>query len=255
MNPKLYRFLQAGLLVGMAAFLLVKILDGSLVWYIHQRFWPLTVAAVALLFVMGIMSLQATRRATGGHDHDHDHSHEHHDHDHSHDHPEPWGLFFLALPLVVGILVPARPLDSSAVDSKGLVSAAPLVANAAGDPRFGVAPEDRNLLDWNRIFYSGQDVSPYLGQVANVSGFVYRDETLGQNRFMVGRFAIMCCSADAFAIGMAVEWPQAAQFEKDTWIQVRGPVQLIEVDGVSTPIIHAETVERIEQPDSPYLYP
>ena len=41
MDRRLYRFFQFLILAGLAAFLSVKYLSGSLSWYINQRYTPL----------------------------------------------------------------------------------------------------------------------------------------------------------------------------------------------------------------------
>jgi uncharacterized repeat protein (TIGR03943 family) len=72
---------------------------------------------------------------------------------------------------------------------------------------------------------------------------------------MVGRFAIVCCVADAFAIGMAVETPAGDQLSDNTWVDVQGPVQSIDLNGHKTPLILASSVTQVQQPQQPYLFP
>ena len=108
----------------------------------------------------------------------------------------------MLVPLLIGVLIPARPLDSSALATKGFNTNAPLVSADSSAQLFETDSEERNVLDWLKLFNYERDVSQFFGQKASVIGFVYFDEALGENQFLVSRFVVSCCSADAFALGM-----------------------------------------------------
>ena len=134
-----------------------------------------------------------------------------------------------------------------------------LSAPASGGQQSGqavnIAPDDRTILDWIKIFDYESDLSPYLDKPASVIGFVYHDPRLNKNQFMVGRFAVTCCVADAFAIGMAVDWPDSASLSENTWVNVKGTLDTVNIDGQKGPLIHAQSVNIVQAPDQPYLYP
>jgi len=71
----------------------------------------------------------------------------------------------------------------------------------------------------------------------------------------VSRFILACCAADAYAVGMIVEPPAGASFKQNDWVQVSGPVDIVSFDGRNSPLIHAESIVPVPQPDQPYLYP
>jgi len=248
MTLRLYRYLQGFILILTAIFLLQKILSGNLDWYIHQRFMPLTVLSVIVLLVIGVIVFRSGRSA-GHHEH-HDHDDEHH---HKH-HISRWGLVMALLPLLVGVLIPPKPLTSDAITGKGFSSAAPV---ASGDSvvQFGQASDERNILDWHRLFSSPDALGAVLGQSANVIGFVYHDPRLKEGQFLVSRFTVICCAADGFAIGMVVNWPESASLPADQWIKVKGVVQSIQLGDQKWPLIEATSVEPIQIPDQPYLFP
>jgi putative membrane protein len=93
------------------------------------------------------------------------------------------------------------------------------------------------------------------GQQADVVGFVYHDARLAEGQFLVGRFTVTCCVADAAAIGMIVIWPPAQALPANAWVRVRGAVSAATLDGRPIPLIAAESVEQVAEPDNPYLYP
>jgi putative membrane protein len=72
---------------------------------------------------------------------------------------------------------------------------------------------------------------------------------------MVGRFTVTCCAADASAVAMIVEWPEAAALPDNAWVRVRGPVSAAALNGKPIPLITAASLEEVEQPEHPYMYP
>lgn len=252
MPHKMYRYFQALILMALGFFLGFKIINGNLSWYINQRFAPLTFLAIVLLSILATAIAQHGEREVEHHHHDHGHDH---DHDHEHEHFAGGNLAFLIIPLAIGILIPARPLDSTALSTRGFTTSSALVTSGSSSTTFESNAEQRTILDWIKIFNYETDLDPYIGQQAAVVGFVYHDGKLPVDQFYVSRFVVSCCSADGFALAMVTEWPGAANLEQDTWVLVRGPVQAVEKDGRNIPVIQAETIEIVPAPDQPYLYP
>jgi uncharacterized repeat protein (TIGR03943 family) len=118
---------------------------------------------------------------------------------------------------------------------------------------FSINPLDRNILDWIRAFNSGDDLASFNGQEADVTGFVYRDDTMPENQFLVARFTISCCVADSMAVGLPVMWDET--IPQDTWVRVMGRFDLGNFRGEQKPVLLPTNVEVVEQPEHPYLYP
>jgi len=245
MPKRLYRSFQALLLLGMSIFLGSKAASGQLTFYINQRFIPLTIFGIVFLALLAQTIFTEIKRSR-------EHDHEHDDHDHA---PVASNLWFMFVPLLIGVLIPSRPLDSSALSTKGFNTNAPLVSADSSAQLFETDSEERNILDWLKLFNYDRDVSQFYGQQASVIGFVYFDEALGENQFLVSRFVISCCSADAYALGMAVNWDEAAALEQDSWVLVKGTVNSVTLDGVVVPLIEAESVQAVPAPEQPYLFP
>jgi len=257
------RSLQALVLAGLGLFLLHKIWTGTLYWYINQRFMLLILLAAVGLLALAKLVLPSPRRpAAAGEAHDHaenDHAHDHaHDHDHDHGQGQAgpaWGLLFLAVPLALGLLVPARPLGTAAIANKGINANAPLTAGGSAPVQLDLASTDRNVLDWVRAFNYASDPATYTGEAADVIGFVYHPDGLPAGQFLISRFAVTCCSADATAVGLLVNWPDAANLTDNTWVRVRGAMAVGAFAGRPTPLINADSLEGVAEPDQPYLYP
>ncbi|GAB4581571.1 MAG: hypothetical protein Fur0022_43200 [Anaerolineales bacterium] len=249
MKTKTYRTLQIIILGALGVYLMQKLLSGTLYYYINERFFGLVWFGVAGFLGLAVILFRARGEA---HEQDHDPEH---DHDHMGKGAQ-WALFLVALPVLLGVLVPASPLGASAIGNRGISGNAPLTFNASGSLfQLEVPPNDRTILDWVRMFNFEQDLSKLTDQPADVVGFVYHDPRLEEGQFMVGRFTLSCCVADAFAIGMIVAWSEAADLPDNQWVRVKGRVDALTLDGQMLPLIHAETVQEVEEPAQPYLFP
>jgi uncharacterized repeat protein (TIGR03943 family) len=165
-------------------------------------------------------------------------------------------LLLLAVPVVLGTLIPAAPLTAEAINNRGLRNAAPLQVGGGSAPvQFALAPEERTILDWLREFQRAEAPASFEGQPVDVLGFVYHEPRLPEDEFMLARFTLICCVADASAVAVQVDWPAASTLPSDQWVQVRGTMAVGEWEGVPMPRVMAETVEPIDPPEQPYLYP
>jgi uncharacterized repeat protein (TIGR03943 family) len=237
-------WLKTALLLGLGVYFVYIIVSGNLTNYINERFGWLSYLAAALFLLLGVFSGLHTLRARQHHHHDH--GHDHHDHDHG---SVSWGtIAVVALPLVLGTLIPSRPLGVEAIDGNVSTSAAMTSVTT-----FSRNPVERNVLDWLRVFSATEDYTDLNGQPADVIGFVYSEPTFGENQFMVARFTVSCCVADASAIGVPVRW--AEDIPQGEWVRVQGAMQVGDFRGDTLPILHASTVEVVAQPEHPYLYP
>lgn len=236
-----YAWARAALLIGLGLYFVYNIVSGNLANYINARFTWLSVVAAALFLLLGTAALYWRLRAN------HHHNHAHDDHDHS---TLSWGVIVIAaVPLALGTLVPSQPLGASAVGGNFNMNA---VASGSA-MAFTIAPLDRNVLDWVRVFNATDDLSTLNGQEADVIGFVYYDDTMAEDMFMVTRFTISCCVADSVAVGLPVQWPDIPPL--DTWVRVMGRFELGTFRGEQKPILRPTSVEVVEQPAHPYLYP
>jgi uncharacterized repeat protein (TIGR03943 family) len=248
MPKRWYRIFQAVLLLALFFFLGSKVITNQLSWYINPRFITLTQIGILFLGVLVyrlIMDMKGSFAPEKQDDHDHDHG------------GAPVNLLVMLIPLLVGILIPARPLGSATVSTKGLTTSSPIISSQSGVSQLVVLPENRTIVDWVTIFYSEENVDPYLGEQASVVGFVYLDERLPNGQFLVSRIILSCCAADGYAVGMIVDWPNAASLDEDAWVRVTGSVEKghFADSSQALPLIRAEMVELVPQPEQPYLFP
>ncbi|MFO7664614.1 MAG: TIGR03943 family protein [Chloroflexota bacterium] len=251
--------------ISLGLFLAGRVFGGTLSYYIHPRFNGLVAATAIGLILVGIIYAVQQRRQllglSGNHDHDHesdDHGHQHHDHAHpGHSHELGWlGLGILLIPVVLGVAVEPRPLGAPALSNREVTAGRLTSAQAPGGSSlsFISADGERNILDWLYLFQTSENPAEFDGERASVVGFVYRDERFLESQFMISRFIVSCCVADAFPVGLIVSWPETSGIPEDQWVEVTGHFEERDFDGFKIPVLVADSVIPTEPPPQPYLY-
>ena len=159
---------------------------------------------------------------------------------------------------MLGVAVPAQPLGAAAmanrevnIDLSASSSMPAAVRNATAKPAAA-----KNMLDWfNQLRTAADPVNDLAGQQATVTGFVFRDDRFAADQFMVTRYAVSCCVADASIVGLVVEWPGAEALVQDQWVEVAGAFAPGEFAGQPYPLLAADTVVETPVPSQPYLFP
>ena len=238
--------IRTAVVLALAAVLAIRYLDGSLGYFINLRYGWLTVVAMVCLVLLAAALLaaaliragRATERV-----------------------PMPWmGAALLTVPVLLA-LVPPRPLGTDAMATRALqIGSVPATAalGVTNELEVGAAGAPRTVLDWlvrfDQATAGGGDLSRFAGESARVRGFVYRDERFPAGTFMVSRFLLSCCAADAAPIGLAVRWPDAEFLEDDSWVWVNGVFSVETFLGERMPVLVGAEVTAADQPPQPYLY-
>jgi uncharacterized repeat protein (TIGR03943 family) len=223
--------IESVLLGGTAAMLLAKVWSGTLVYYIHTRYTPLIVVCAVMLAAVAAARLHAFVTGLA----------------------EPlhlmrWRYLLAALPLLLGALVPARPLGSDALSGATLNLSVATGADVLGDDT-----GQWNLLEWvTALSVRGDELQ---GHAADVIGFVYHDPARSLDGFFVVRYVVTCCTADSNGAGLPVIWPGGAALLPDGWVRVRGKLGTTTLAGQVAPALIATSVENVPRPVNPYLYP
>ncbi|MFG0213461.1 TIGR03943 family putative permease subunit [Brevibacillus porteri] len=94
----------------------------------------------------------------------------------------------------------------------------------------------------------------FAGKELETMGFVYRQSDFTKQQFVVARFSVTCCTADSSVYGVLVEKEDANKWVKDSWVKVRGKLELRQVDGYDMLVLKASQVEAVSAPKDPYVY-
>ena len=229
---------KTAILLGMGAYFSWLIISGNLSNYINQRFAWLAVAGAAIFILLALVNVYSNLKRADEDCHEH--------------FQIGWDiLLIVALPLILALLIPSRSLGIEAVN--GGISLSPV--GVASPSAFQRDPLDRNILDWLREFDRAASPAAFDGTAADVIGFVYREPAFAEDSFMLSRFTMSCCVADAFPIGMPVSAPAAPDFETGAWVRVQGELKAADFGGNIMPVLFADSIEAVEEPQQPYLYP
>lgn len=85
-------------------------------------------------------------------------------------------------------------------------------------------------------------------------GFVYRDPSFSKDQFVVARFSVSCCTADATVAGILVTNKNAKKYPDDSWVKVKGTMHKVPFKGVDMLELEADEVTPVKAPKDPYVY-
>lgn len=227
--------IEGCLLVGLGTMLLRKTWDGQLPLYIHPRYVPLVLLTALAVLLIGGARLLETGAAPAGPP------------------ARRGGAYALLLaPLLLGVLIPARPAGSALLDPRQLNTAGRGYRGA--NLLIGADSRTWTLYDWMFARYT---LAPddLRGRPVDLVGFVYHAPGQPADEFSVTRYAVACCVADRSALTMAVRWPGAAALPDDRWVRVSGAVDLRPAQGPPELVVADAQVQPVPQPEQPYLYP
>lgn len=255
------------LLAGGGIYFLQLIRTGTLANYVNVRF-----AWIAWLGMIAFFLLALAKLIPSTHEHDHGCSGKR----------SAWKWWLLALPVVLGLVLPSKPLNASVIRSEPDVQAMlkeqvgmqylfyPETIPSRTDlyslyndfmpdkPNSYDDPLTFSLLDWFRIFYDLPPEKKNLleGMQFDVTGFVYHGSDATADRFVLGRFFMRHCMFDTIPIGMPTVWSNGDALQEDSWVRVQGTVQYLpDASGKEVLTLVADSVKLTEQPETPYLYP
>lgn len=201
----------------------------------------------------------------------------------------------IIIPILTGFLMPAQILGSTIADKKGgimmltnqqqmkiedyVTSNQPIVDNiydhepdpALMDGRKEMQENEYELLrtelskkekitmtEEDYIIYYDEinnNLEQHIGKRIQLNGFVLKEKEFAEDQLVISRFFVTHCIADANIVGFLSEFPEASSLEEDTWIEAMGTIDVTEFDGALLPVIKIEQWVKIQEPETPYLYP
>jgi len=103
------------------------------------------------------------------------------------------------------------------------------------------------------------DPRAYEGKRLSVVGVFFRDKdtlkSFGPDGFVVFRFAVLCCAADARPLAIAARAKAPVSFENGQWIEASGTLNVEERNGALYAILEEAEAKMAKAPENPYLYP
>jgi uncharacterized repeat protein (TIGR03943 family) len=225
------------LALGYGIYLLQAYARGTLLFYIHPIYVMPAAATGALLVLLGALAWRGDLRVTAR------------------------AALLLAVPLVLGLVLPPRPLGIAAAAQRGLDAGGgpgPAATAAAledlAEFQLHADPATFTIKDWVKAFAADPDPAAHAGKPVRVTGFVYRDTSLPPGHVFVARFVVQCCAVDARPVGLPVRAVAADALAAGAWVAVQGEIDVADLGGRRRPVVVATSVEAAERPAQPYLY-
>ena len=224
---------QAVIFLCWSAAIVWLVLGGRYQLFLRPSFWFLLVMGFVVLFaflVVTLLKVGATGHAAKG--------------------PIVWTRFaLLMLPLLYLIAAGDTSLGSHAfrnrsapVDLVGKIKAQRTLEDLRKDNKL-------TLLEILQYF------KEYEGKQIVTEGMVYKGEDVPDRHFLIFRFLMICCAADALPAGALVAHDRPEEFESDSWVRVEGTLGLKFEGELVWPSLQPEEIVPIDQPDFPYLIP
>ncbi|MDD3340862.1 MAG: TIGR03943 family protein [Bacilli bacterium] len=98
------------------------------------------------------------------------------------------------------------------------------------------------------------NINDYVGKEVSYTGFIYRDETVEANQFVVGRLAMTCCTADAGLMGFLATYADYANIKDGDWYQIKAVIDKRKYNGVMLPYLKIYEVVKVDKPADEYVY-
>jgi uncharacterized repeat protein (TIGR03943 family) len=158
----------------------------------------------------------------------------------------------ILLPVALGLFASPHALDSTAVNDHDLARAVVTFSTVA--PTGSVQPPAQPIQDLPDLFsYLREAGEGGVGQPVHVLGMVARSEALPVDQFVLLRYRIVHCVADAQPIGLLVEFPDASRWPTDSWVEIDGHLASHDAAGAHLVSVTASHVDEIDEPPNPYL--
>lgn len=156
-----------------------------------------------------------------------------------------WGLGFVVLPAITVMAMPPTALGSFAASRRS--SSAGFVTAPAVQPGQAVTLPAVAAGMWSDD--ARRALVSRAGSRVTFEGIVVKREGMPADEFLLTRFIVSCCVADALSVEVRVVGTPPGKFDQDEWVRVTGTFYPVGHDVV----VDASDVEAIPQPDDPYL--
>ncbi len=217
-------------------FLFVVEISGNIKLFIKKSYIPFTVAGSFILLILFIIRIKRFKKEASG----------------NIDFISAFSFLIFLFPVLLTTIVRPGNLSSFAAMKRGITD-----EFSAGDT--DVLEMLKTQLDTEGQ-YKKLNVKQFLtlakkkpqeiaGKSVSIEGLVSKQN--GQaDSFMLIRFLITCCAADATPLGIEVSYGQTEHLKQDIWVKVYGQVNF----AGNKPLIIADEIKETPKPSDLYLY-
>ena len=237
------RLVRGLLLLAIAGLIARLLVSGQMVLYMSPALDPLTATTGMVLAGMGAHELWSAVRSQPipGAAH------------HGSSADEALSYLLVLLPVGLGLLTAPRALDPNALGGQ---DAARVVVAYSTTPGSGtVGPPLQPIRDVADLFrYLRTAGESGVGQPVHLVGMVARGDSLSTDEFVLLRYSIVHCVADAQPLGLLVQMGDVGDRSSTaTWVEIDGTLASTERGGAHLVSVIASRVAATSEPPDPYL--
>ncbi|MBD2094407.1 TIGR03943 family protein [Trichocoleus sp. FACHB-591] len=169
--------------------------------------------------------------------------------------PPGWSSTLLLFTAILGFVVTPRAFASQTAIQRGVGDAITLTRAQPQAFRASSNSESRSLIEWVRTLNVYPEPDAYTGQKVKVQGFVIHAPELPEQYFLLSRFVITCCAADAYPVSLPVKLKESRKdYPVDTWLEIEGQMITEDLAGKRQLTIQPKSIKKIPEPKNPYDY-
>ncbi|MDT3698211.1 MAG: TIGR03943 family protein [Thermincola sp.] len=266
-------FMKLLILIGYAGFMLYLLVSGKIAMYVHPKMNIYVTISAAVFILLALVIIKDLFKR--GHTHG--------------DRLSSYGIFIIALVIAVfvqpislnsvlaqnrGVTINKKNVQKSVPQSKsedklketgGETGVVTLDEQVEPNDLFKgqkvenidltdseLVVKDENYAQILDVIYS--DFKSFINKKIVIRGFVFRENGMEKDNFVIARSAINCCAADASVVGFLCQFSDADKLKNDEWIEVKGNLQEVTYDGEKIPVIVVEEFKKVEKPSNEYIY-
>lgn len=163
------------------------------------------------------------------------------------------GALMMVIPLIAVLIVPSADLGSLAASRKSTAASfegigGPVAAEA--EPIENPTFRDIAYAEQSQRYAAAIGLEP--GRRVELVGFVDDEPGGPEGTFELTRFYVSCCAADAIPYSTAID-PRGlgpAELPTDAWVKASGELERRD----ERLVVVADRLERVSEPEEPYLY-
>ncbi len=156
-----------------------------------------------------------------------------------------WAIGFVVLPAVAVLALPPTSLGTFAASRRTLTGGFATAPAIEPGERVTLASVAAGM--WSEE--ARRSLVARAGSRVTFDGIVTRREGSPADEFVLTRFIVSCCVADALSVQVRVVGTPPGRFEEDQWVRVSGTFYPVGREVV----VDASAVRPIPQPQDPYL--
>lgn len=112
--------------------------------------------------------------------------------------------------------------------------------------------DDEYFASW---YYDTYDhLKDFVGKRYQYLAQVYPSDDFGKNRFLAGRYIMVCCAADAAGYGIICENKSSGELKENEWVTVTGTIAEYDYQGTKIPMLTDTVITKAKAPKEEYVY-